>query len=193
MKPNPRRVARRTLGVLTVLLSALALLSPRGARGQAPDDLLAKLRYPKTVLLLRHAEKAADDPRDPSLSEAGVARAQELARVLGDAGVTHLYSSEFRRTRDTLAPLSLVAGVDVQVVPARDPEALVSAVSNLPRGSVAVVAGHSNTVPGLVRLLAPEREAFELAESDYDRLYAVTLTGPHSRAAVLELRFGAAD
>ena len=33
-----------------------------------------------TFILVRHAEKATDDPKDPNLSEAGLMRAQSLAK-----------------------------------------------------------------------------------------------------------------
>ena len=57
----------------------------------------------KIVFVVRHAEKRADDPRDPRLSRTGVERASALAAMLAHAGVTHLYSSEFRRTHETFA------------------------------------------------------------------------------------------
>jgi len=162
-----------------------------GAAGQEGDEaLLEQLRYPKTVIVVRHAEKATDDPRDPNLSEAGVARAQALARMLEHAGVTHLYASEYRRTQQTLQPLSLLTGAAVQVVPARDPAAVLSAIEQLPRNGVAVVAGHANTVPGLVGALAKGSEPFELSEADYDRLYFVTRVEGSGKSTLLELRFG---
>ena len=36
------------------------------------------------IIVVRHAEKSTDDPKDPSLSEHGIARASELAAVLKD-------------------------------------------------------------------------------------------------------------
>jgi broad specificity phosphatase PhoE len=189
--PACGKFTRRGALAFMLALGLLPVLRPVAAAQEPPADLLEKLRYPKTVLVVRHAEKATDDPLDPALSEAGEERAVALARLLEDADVSHLYATEFRRTQDTLAPLSVVSGAAVQMVPARDPRALVSAISNLPRGSVVVVAGHSNTVPALVKLLVPERDAFELAESDYDRLYAITLTGDKGPATVLSLRYGA--
>jgi broad specificity phosphatase PhoE len=187
-----RRTAFKLPLVIAVGLVALAagLPKPRVTAQDGDAALLEKLRYPKTIVLVRHAEKSIDDARDPNLSEAGVARAQELARVLGDAGVTHLFSSEYKRTRQTLEPLSLVSGAAVQVVPAREPGALVSALAQLPRNSVAVVAGHSNTVPGLVRNLAGA-DPFTLSDEDYDHLYVVTRTADDGPATLLKLHFGA--
>ncbi|MFY0534577.1 histidine phosphatase family protein [Nannocystis pusilla] len=67
---------------------------------------------------MRHGEKAADDPSDPSLSPAGEARAKALAELLGHAGVTHLFASEYRRTQATLRPLADAAGLQITVLPA---------------------------------------------------------------------------
>ncbi|MEK7379549.1 MAG: hypothetical protein AAB075_00895, partial [Gemmatimonadota bacterium] len=47
---------------------------------------------PVVVYLVRHAEKV-DDSRDPLLSPAGTVRAQLLAGMLTDAGITHVWST----------------------------------------------------------------------------------------------------
>jgi hypothetical protein len=46
------------------------------ARAPCPDG------GPTTVAVVRHAERADDDPRDPHLSAAGHARAEALAEAL---------------------------------------------------------------------------------------------------------------
>ena len=155
-----------------------------------PDGLF----YPRTIVVVRHAEKGNDNPTDPSLSEEGVLRALSLAKLIGSSGVTHLFASEFQRTQQTLAPLSKATGVALQIVPARDPKALLSALKDLPRNSVAVVAGHSNTVPALVAALAPsaplakDAKALALTEADYDRVYVITQWEGKGATAV-ELRY----
>ena len=53
-----------------------------------------------TIVFVRHAEKA-DQSKDPELSAEGVARAEELARVLRDLPITAVYHTEFRRTAAT--------------------------------------------------------------------------------------------
>lgn len=192
---------RVRLGALLVVLAAATGLGfqtggDEGAHSSA-SQALSKLRYPKTVVVVRHAEKATDDPRDPTLSEAGVERATDLATLLGASEVTHLFASEYKRTRLTLAPLAALAGADIHVVSARQPEGLVSALHALPRGSVAVVAGHSNTVPdivarlgGEVRDLVESRGTKMLDDSSYDRAFVVTLWGQRDASSVLELRYG---
>jgi len=47
-----------------------------------------------------------DDSEDTPLSKAGEARAQLLARLLKDAGVTAIYTSQFQRTIKTAEPLA---------------------------------------------------------------------------------------
>lgn len=154
-----------------------------------------------TVFLLRHGEKSKDDPRDPSLSEAGHARAQEVARVLGTAGVTHLFSTDYKRTRQTLEPLATRLGLEIGSYDAQQPLAL---FEGLPNGAVVAVSGHSNTTPGLYSALgAGEGAGLENHASygtiipgwSYDRLYCLTLErGEDSKLECrtgFELRYGA--
>ena len=54
-----------------------------------------------TILLVRHAEKTMQGT-DPPLSDEGQARAQTLAHVTGEAGVTAIYTSQYLRTQQTV-------------------------------------------------------------------------------------------
>jgi phosphohistidine phosphatase SixA len=195
MSARTRRLLSLSLLLVVALPLALARGPATGPRASQDGALPEGLFYPRTILFVRHAEKGEDDPVDPSLSEEGLLRAVALARMLGSAGVTHLFASEYQRTRQTLAPLGEAVGVDVHVVPAREPAALLSALGNLPRNSVAVVAGHSNTVPGLVAALAPgsplvkDAARLALGDDDYDRLFVVTQWSAERGATAIELRY----
>jgi phosphohistidine phosphatase SixA len=108
---------------------------------------------------------------DPELSEAGKARAQSLAAALKDAAITAIYVTEYKRTRQTAEPLAKVLGIEVTVVSSKEPGALIEKVK---AGSGnALVIGHSNTVPEIIRQLGIV-EPVKLADSDYDWLFAVT-------------------
>jgi len=184
------------LGVGTPGAAASPVLLAGGAG--APDGETART----VVIIVRHAEKGADDPKDPSLTEVGEKRAEDLARMLAAAGVTHLYSSEYRRCRDTLVPLASRIGKKVQEVSASDPDEQVALLRGLPAGSIAVVAGHSNTVPHLVDLLGGEVSGLVdtghgpmIDDDTHDRMFLVILprgetAAPVDRAQTVELRYG---
>ena len=59
-----------------------------------------------TFILVRHAEKSTDDPRDPSLSEEGIKRAEALKTMLSQADIAALYSSPYKRTKGTVQPIA---------------------------------------------------------------------------------------
>ncbi|QCW25685.1 histidine phosphatase family protein [Lysobacter enzymogenes] len=55
-------------------------------------------------ILVRHAEKASDDPRDPTLSAAGLERAQRLAARLREEPLGAVYVTGYRRTCRPASP-----------------------------------------------------------------------------------------
>lgn len=124
---------------------------PTAAAREPAHDLCR----PHTVILVRHAEKAAVDPqeRDPDLSAEGRARASRLATLLGKAAVTRLVATEYRRTQQTLAPLSAKVGKPVEVSKAGQTDDLVRELRDAPEDTTTVVATHSNVVPHIVHEL----------------------------------------
>jgi broad specificity phosphatase PhoE len=185
------------------LLALLAIACPLVGlvRQQSATMDVDPAGAPIAVLLVRHAEADATDPaeRDPGLSAAGAARADELARLLGRSGATHLFSSEYRRTRATLAPLAEALGREITVLAARDDEAQVAALRALPPRSIAVVCGHSNTIPALVArlgatlpdLVAGAGGAAVLEHSSHDRMPMLLLhSNPEAPPLLVELTYG---
>lgn len=164
--------------------AAAAAFAWPAARAQDPAPL-----YPKTIILVRHAEKSTEPADDPALSEAGLARAAALATTLGNSGITHLFASEFERTQATLRPLAKATGVAVTTAKAADRRGLTTTIDNLPAGAVVVVAGHSNTVPALLAAMTGGKQRIAMTEAEYDRLFVVTKWGAGPAAMLLELRF----
>jgi broad specificity phosphatase PhoE len=145
------------------------------------------------VVIVRHAEKADDGSTDPALTEAGTARARALAESLEHAELAGLIASQYRRTLQTLSPLSRRSGLPTEVIPATSAGigAHVAAVADRVRSSeargVIVIAGHSNTVPALVEALSG-RPAAPMDESEYDRLYL--LLPAREGMTVIATRYG---
>jgi len=183
-----------------LLLSTACAMPSRGSVTNAARPPAAL--EPVVVFVTRHAEKGTNDPRDPDLSEAGKQRADALAAMLARAGVTHLFATELKRTQQTLAPLSKQCGAAVTVVPVADSAKLADALLALPAGSVAVIAGHSNTVPALVRRLGGTIERTTttdrgemLPDEEYGRVMMLVLPPPtatdRKAERTLELHAGA--
>jgi len=138
-----------------------------------------------TVILTRHAEKAAEPKKDPPLTEAGQRRAALLASMLADSGVDAIYVTEFLRTQQTAAPLAERIHVKPTVLPAKDTAALVKAVRAHQSG-VVVVVGHSDTVPDIIAALGGPR--IEIPDSQYDNLFVVSVGS--SQSSLLKLHYG---
>jgi len=167
----------RRLPVLTAAI-VLALAVPLAAE------------TPTTVVVVRHAEKAADEGKDPHLTEAGEARALLLARLLSSMPLGGLYSSEFHRTRDTLVPLAEASGVEIRTIPARETATTLTAERLLRDhpGQLVVVASHSNLAPGIVTALTGEPLP-EIDESVYDDLFVVSVHADGA-AHYVRLKYG---
>ena len=68
------------------------------------------------LVLVRHADKAAQPADDPPLTAAGAKRAQDLAAALRNAGVTAIITTQLRRTRETAQPLATALGLVPEAV-----------------------------------------------------------------------------
>jgi len=49
-----------------------------------------------TLYLVRHAEKQSDGSRDPTLTEIGKNRSEQLAVWFQDKGITEIWSSDYK-------------------------------------------------------------------------------------------------
>jgi phosphohistidine phosphatase SixA len=160
--------------IATVCLLALALAAPAMAQ--------------HTVFLVRHAERADSTPgksptmsADPDLSEAGRTRAEHLAQTLKDANITVIFATEFKRTQQTAAPLAKALGLTVTIVPTESE--LVTRLKTV-KGN-ALVVGHSNTVPEIIKRLGVTTPV-SIGDDDFDNLFLVA-AGPHP--SVLRLHY----
>jgi broad specificity phosphatase PhoE len=124
------------------------------------------------VVIVRHAEKAIDGGNDPDLSSAGQARANQLARILKDSGITAIFTSELKRTQETAAPTATLIHVTPTVVAAKDIAALVARLHEL--NGNALVVGHDDTIPNIVKALGIN-SSISIPGTDYSELLIVIL------------------
>ena len=160
--PSRARVLRVAVTLLASLLAGCASLT-------RPADTV-------TFVVLRHAEKASDDSRDPNLSDAGHDRAHRLSQALQRVDLQAVYATPFRRTQQTAQPTAQNHGLPIRVYPAdQDAAELATQLRQQHRHGTALVVGHSITVPGIVAELC-QCAVPALADSEYDRWFE--LTGP---------------
>lgn len=141
-----------------------------------------------TVILVRHAEKNPEPKDDPDLSPEGFARAQEIARVFGGAGINSIYATQYKRTQQTVKPLSDRIGVPVTLLQSNETDELVKRIQTNLRGQTIFVAGHNNTVPAIVSALSGEKYS-TIPESEFDNLFIVTIYR-FGKAKVVTLKYG---
>ena len=140
-----------------------------------------------TFVIVRHAEKATDDPRDPSLSEAGHARAQALARLLADTPLNAAYATPYRRTQQTAAPAADAHGISVSTYDAAIPAAQFATQlrATHAKGGTVLVVGHSNTVPDIAAALSGQ-QTDAMPELEFNRLYRIRVTADGNTSLATE-------
>jgi len=155
---------------------------------------------PITVFLIRHAEREDEPRQDPPLTSAGVARSMALARLLSNAGVKAIFTSQFTRTKQTAEPLATKLGITVTPFtlksnpsnPRQIAEESTAEVTNkiLERsGQSVLVVGHSNSIPDVIKMLGGDVVP-TIDESKFDDLFIVTVYAK-GKAKVVQLKYGA--
>jgi len=164
-----------------LILGAAAWPWAAGCASSAGGEAVSR---PPVVIVVRHAEKEAG--QDPGLTAAGRARAEALASICEWRGVRAVYATPLRRSVETAWPAAARAGVEVDTrFGPRDERAMAAEV--LSRREPALIVGHSNTVPAIVRALGGG-EIEPMSEDEYDRVVFVHLGG--ERARVQTRRYG---
>jgi phosphohistidine phosphatase SixA len=103
--------------------------------------------------------------------------------MLRDAGITGIFTTEYKRTRQTAEPLARRLGIEPVAIPAKDVAALLEKLKGA-SGNVLVV-GHSNSVPGVIEALGVTGP-IAIADDEFDNLFIVT---PRSPARLVRLRY----
>lgn len=165
--------------VLIVLLGATAF-----------PAIVSAVDQPVTLILVRHAEKKIVPPenKDPDLSPAGMVRAQELARMFSDTGITAIYATQYKRTQQTVKPLAEKLGLQVTQVEAKETPELVKQIRSRKAGEVIFIAGHNNSVPEIIAAFGGPKLPI-IPETEFDNLYILTVRGDGS-AILVTMKYG---
>lgn len=131
----------------------------------------------KTIVLVRHAEKAAAPPTepDPSLSTEGQERAQKLMKAVARKYKPHeIFSTNYKRTRLTAEPTAKKRGKTIQTY---DPSKHADLVAQIMASKTDhyMIVGHSNTIPVLANLLAKKELFRNLLEPEYGVYWVIRM------------------
>ncbi len=129
-----------------------------------------------TFILVRHAEKANDGTKDPALTIEGEASAENLQKMFEKADITAIYSTNYKRTQLTVAPLSKAKGLEIKIYVWKNPKALLNKILEANIGGTVIISGHSNTTPILANLLIGKATFTTFEENDYGNLLIITTT-----------------
>ena len=135
--------------------------------------------------IVRHAEKK--NGNDPDLTAEGQARANELKRMLNKVALDGIFTTNYKRTTQTVQPTAEAQGLSVETYTTN--KKLIQTVLENDNYSKVLVAGHSNTVPDLVNRLTGENTYSNLGENEYDNLFLVAYYDEH-RSDVFVLKYG---
>jgi broad specificity phosphatase PhoE len=141
-----------------------------------------------TIVLLRHAEKDVSpnaDKVNPELAPEGKLRAQRLVKTIAKYKPDAIYSSDFIRTRGTVAPLAAERKLDVQIYNHRDLKTLAETIMS-GRIKRLVVVGHNTTTPALVNMLIGQEKYKPLAETEYDKIFVVKIKKQENKPNKIE-------
>lgn len=182
---------RTSLRVAGYCLVLTGLLGSSGARAQKPGSLPlnSNSTVPLTVILVRHAEKAVVPPenKNPDLSTAGQARAEQLMKMFGGSGIGAIYATQFKRTQQTVKPLAEKLGLTVTQVEASKTSDLVKLIRARGAGAVVFLAGHNNSVPEIIAALGGPKLPI-IPETEYDNMFILTVQSDGS-AKLLKMKY----
>ena len=148
--------------ILLLLFSSTSILTAQGK---------------KTIILVRHAEKetaAMVDANDPPLTAAGKERAERLVKKIGRFRPGAFYSTNYKRTRDTVSPLAKKRNKPVEIYDAAKPQDLVSSIK-ASKTKRFVIVGHSNTIPPLANLITGKDLFKNLQDPEYSVIWVIKM------------------
>ncbi|MDO9137018.1 MAG: phosphoglycerate mutase family protein [Lutibacter sp.] len=130
-----------------------------------------------TYFLIRHAEKVRENPADknPDLNERGFQRAENWKKVLQHISFDAIYSTDYKRTLNTVAPISKKLNLAPILYNPSKVDFGQFQIEN--EGKNVLIAGHSNTIPQFVNGLIKQQKYPEMDDAEFSHLYIVTVIG----------------
>ncbi|NJN41660.1 MAG: histidine phosphatase family protein [Flammeovirgaceae bacterium] len=108
--------------------------------------------------------------------------------VLNETKIDAVYSTAFKRTKNTAAPIAEVKALSVLTYEAFK-ESVIDSMLVKHRGETVVLVGHSNSIPWTANYLLGEKRFSDFVDSDYNNLLLISVL-EKGTASVIWLNFG---
>jgi phosphohistidine phosphatase SixA len=127
----------------------------------------------KTIVLVRHAEKV-DESKDAALSEAGLARAERLQKMLSSISFDAAYTTPYQRTRNTIKKIAEDRLLSTQEYSPDTLWLFSQRIIKAPETRI-IISGHSNTTPELINHWLGREVYPPIEHTEYSQVYLITL------------------
>ena len=145
--------------------------------------LSAFTAHAQSIFVVRHAEKEVNQGNDPSLSSKGQEQANRLKELLADKKITHIYSTNTKRTLQTGEPLANHLGISIEKYDASNQSDFIENMKQMKKS--VLIIGHSNTIHHLINAFAEEKVLDgPINESVYEQLYEIRRKGKKPKWSV---------
>lgn len=184
MEDNRKKRRRRRRIIASVIFLAVALGLAWFFESQATT----------TVLFVRYAETQGPVTQNPGLSEAGTARARELARMINTvdvvAGIDAIFTTQYRSTQEMAEPVAEDLQIPVQVVDSKNVRGLRDLILKEYKGKIVLVITDADALPKLIRKFQGSKRLAPIAEHEHDNLFIVSIPW-YGKVKTLQLKYGA--
>ncbi len=134
--------------------------------------------------LIRHAEKDRSNPenKNPDLTKKGMERANYWASYFDSIPLNSIYTTDFRRTKETIAPISKLKDINPRIYSPNKLDFNQFIKSN--NGKSVLISGHSNTTPYMVNKIIGEKRFSDMLDSDNKSLFIIKIVNSKSTVEV---------
>lgn len=142
----------------------------------------------KNIILVRHAEKADDHPKDPELLPEGIERVAILTEMFSEWPFDKMYSTGYKRTLGTIQPLADVHGLEIELYENDHLFDFAQQILDSDNYDI-LISGHSDSTPKMVNYLIGEEIYEEMPIEEYNTIWWVQIAKDHL-PVVRKIKFG---
>jgi len=146
--------------------------------GYKTINIYLKKRALTTIYIIRHAEYDPNPGLPPDqqlllhLNDAGKSRAEQLSKVLCQAGINAVFHTQAIRTKETAQ--GVITHNNISPIVYYDIPGLINQIQTSHIGENILVVGHTDTVPQIVQALVPGSHPPSIV-NEFHNMFIITL------------------